>query len=125
MNQKYRQVVETLFRRSYPQIVIATGTLVLDVNMPCNTVVFAEDSAFLIAFKLCECAVRAGRRESNLLGNVLFPETPLQRVFHHMSSRLPHLNGYLPITTSLVLQLATLVYGLDKSLTAICSLSTF
>jgi superfamily II RNA helicase len=115
MNRKYRQVVEILFRRGYLQVVIATGTLALGINMPCKTVVFAGDSVSLTALNFRQCAGRAGRRGFDLLGNVLFLGIPVQRVFRILSSRLPDLNGHFPITTSLVLRLATLLHGSNNS----------
>jgi hypothetical protein len=115
MNRKYRQVVEILFRKGYLQVVIATGTLALGINMPCKTVVFAGDSVFLIALNFRQCSGRAGRRGFDLLGNVLFLGIPLQRVFRLLSPRLPDLNGHFPITTSLVLRLATLLHGSNNS----------
>ncbi|UPX11156.1 RNA helicase [Ascochyta rabiei] len=115
MNRKYRQVVEILFRRGYLQVVIATGTLALGINMPCRTVVFAGDSVFLTALNFRQCAGRAGRRGFDLLGNVLFLGISVQRVFRLLSSRLPDLNGHFPITTSLVLRLATLLHGSNNS----------
>ncbi|OAL47370.1 P-loop containing nucleoside triphosphate hydrolase protein [Pyrenochaeta sp. DS3sAY3a] len=115
MNRKYRQVVEILFRKSYLQVVIATGTLALGINMPCKTVVFAGDSVFLTALNFRQCAGRAGRRGFDVLGNVLFLGIPVQRVFRLLSSQLPDLNGHFPITTSLVLRLATLLHGSNNS----------
>ena len=115
MNRKYRQVVEFLFRKSYLQVVIATGTLALGINMPCKTVVFAGDSVFLTALNFRQCAGRAGRRGFDVLGNVLFIGIPVQRVFRLLSSRLPDLNGHFPITTLLVLRLATLLHDLNNS----------
>ncbi|KFQ89352.1 putative ATP-dependent RNA helicase DDX60, partial [Phoenicopterus ruber ruber] len=46
---KERQVVEMLFRLGYIKVVTATSTLALGINMPCRSVVFAEDSVFLDA----------------------------------------------------------------------------
>jgi hypothetical protein len=81
MNRKYRQVVEILFRKSYLQVVIVTGTLALGINMPCKTIVFAGNSVFLTALNFRQCAGRAGRRGFDLLGNILFLGIFLQRVF--------------------------------------------
>ncbi|KGL74939.1 putative ATP-dependent RNA helicase DDX60, partial [Tinamus guttatus] len=49
MFAKERQVVEMLFRLGYIKVVTATGSLALGINMPCKSVVFAEDSVFLDA----------------------------------------------------------------------------
>jgi superfamily II RNA helicase len=124
INRKYRQVVEILFRRGYLQVVIATGTLALGINMPCKTVVFAGDSIFLTALNFRQCAGRAGRRGFDVLGNVLFLGIPDQRVFRLLSSRLPDLNGHFPITTSLVLRLATLLHGSNNSKFAIRTINS-
>ncbi|TGJ82191.1 hypothetical protein E0Z10_g6577 [Xylaria hypoxylon] len=52
MNRSYRQVVEILFRKGFLTAVIATGTLALGINMPCKTVAFIRDSAFLTTLNL-------------------------------------------------------------------------
>ncbi|PNS19178.1 hypothetical protein CAC42_1914 [Sphaceloma murrayae] len=110
MNRSYRQAVETLFRRGFLRVVIATGTLALGINMPCKTVVFSGDSIFLTALNFRQAAGRAGRRGFDLLGNVVFQNISREKVFRLVSSRLPDLNGHFPITTSLVLRLFTLLH---------------
>ncbi|KAI1817698.1 P-loop containing nucleoside triphosphate hydrolase protein [Poronia punctata] len=115
MNRKYRHVVEILFRKGFLGVVVATGTLALGINMPCKTVVFAGDSAFLTALNYRQCAGRAGRRGFDVLGNVVLHGLPYSKICMLLSSRLPDLNGHFPITTSLVLRLATLLHQSENS----------
>ncbi|KAK2841620.1 hypothetical protein FQN49_006075 [Arthroderma sp. PD_2] len=110
MNRKYRQVCEILFRKGYLQVVIATGTLALGINMPCKTVVFSGDSIFLTALNFRQAAGRAGRRGFDMLGNVVFQDVPYPKACRLLSSRLPDLNGHFPVTTSLVLRLFILLH---------------
>lgn len=124
MNRKYRQVVEMLFRKGFLQAVIATGTLALGINMPCKTVVFAGDSVFLTALNFRQGAGRAGRRGFDALGNVVFLGIVPEKVFRLLSSRLPDLNGHFPITTSLILRLATLLHESNNSQFAIRTINS-
>ena len=48
-NQKHRRAVEMLYRSRNIQVVTATATLSLGINMPCRTVVFAGDDQYLDA----------------------------------------------------------------------------
>lgn len=110
LNRRYRQVCEILFRKGYLRVVIATGTLALGINMPCKTVVFSGDSAYLTALNFRQAAGRAGRRGFDFLGNVVFQGLSRQKVCRLVSSRLPDLNGHFPITTTLVLRLFILLH---------------
>ncbi|KAK1460112.1 DEAD/DEAH box helicase [Colletotrichum melonis] len=119
MNRQYRQVVEMLFRKGYLTVVIATGTLALGLNMPCKTVVFIGDSAFLTALNYRQASGRAGRRGFDLLGNVVFHGIPHHRAMEIISSRLPDLEGQFPISVTLVLRLFTLLHSTNNSQYAI------
>ncbi|KAL2883508.1 hypothetical protein SGCOL_001191 [Colletotrichum sp. CLE4] len=119
MNRQYRQVVEMLFRKGYLTVVIATGTLALGLNMPCKTVVFAGDSAFLTALNYRQASGRAGRRGFDLLGNIVFHGIPHHRAMEIISSRLPDLRGQFPISVTLVLRLFTLLHSTNNSQYAI------
>ncbi|KAI0593604.1 hypothetical protein F4775DRAFT_586672 [Biscogniauxia sp. FL1348] len=110
MNRRYRQVVEMLFRKGFLTTVIATGTLALGINMPCKTVVFFGDSAYLTSLAYRQASGRAGRRGFDLLGNVVFSDDIRpRRAFELMSSRLPDLKGHFPLSTTLVLRILGLV----------------
>lgn len=125
MNQKYRQIVEMLFRKGFLTVVIATGTLALGLNMPCKTVVFYGDSLFLTALNYHQAAGRAGRRGFDLLGNVVFAGMTQERVYEIMSSRLPDLHGHFPLSTTLVLRTLSLLHqtkNCDYSARAVKSL---
>jgi ATP-dependent RNA helicase DDX60 len=124
MNRKYRQIVEMLFRKGFLRVVIATGTLALGINMPCKTVVFAGDSVFLTALNFRQAAGRAGRRGFDVLGNVVFLGISTEKICRLLSSRLPDLNGHFPITTSLVLRLATLLHESNNSQFAVRTINS-
>ncbi|KAJ6258500.1 hypothetical protein Dda_6542 [Drechslerella dactyloides] len=115
LSRQLREVTETLFRMGYLQVVIATGTLALGINMPCKTVGFIGDSVYLTALSFRQCAGRAGRRGFDLFGNVVFHGLPRAKVNRLISSRLPSLHGHFPISTSLVLRLFTLIDGSQES----------
>ena len=115
MNRRYRYKLEIIYRKGYLLDVIATGTLALGINMPCKTVVFSGDSLFLTALNYRQAGGRAGRRGFDVLGNVVFQGVDIDRVYKLMSSRLPHLQGHFPITTSLVLRLFLLLSGSKNS----------
>uniref|UniRef100_A0A8C4JPE9 DExD/H-box helicase 60 n=1 Tax=Dromaius novaehollandiae TaxID=8790 RepID=A0A8C4JPE9_DRONO len=108
-----RQVVEMLFRLGYIKVVTATGTLALGINMPCKSVVFAEDSVFLDALNYRQMSGRAGRRGQDMVGNVFFYDIPLPKVERLIKSNVPQLKGQFPLTISLILRLMLLAAKAD------------
>ncbi|XP_035746776.1 probable ATP-dependent RNA helicase DDX60 isoform X3 [Egretta garzetta] len=113
MSTKERQVVEMLFRLGYIKVVTATSTLALGINMPCKSVVFAEDSVFLDALNYRQMSGRAGRRGQDLIGNVFFYDIPLPKVERLIKSNVPQLKGQFPLTVSLILRLMLLAAKAD------------
>ncbi|TFK24691.1 P-loop containing nucleoside triphosphate hydrolase protein [Coprinopsis marcescibilis] len=109
MSKSHRSLVESLFRRGFLQVIIATGTLALGINAPAKTTVFCNDSPFLTALEYRQCSGRAGRRGFDLLGNVVFYGIPMDRVQRLVLSRLPTLGGGFPMTSTLVLRLCNLL----------------
>uniref|UniRef100_A0A8C8B629 DExD/H-box helicase 60 n=1 Tax=Otus sunia TaxID=257818 RepID=A0A8C8B629_9STRI len=108
MSARERRVVEMLFRLGYIKVVTATSTLALGINMPCKSVVFAEDSVFLDALNYRQMSGRAGRRGQDMIGNVFFYDIPLPKVERLIKSNVPQLKGQFPLTVSLILRLMLL-----------------
>jgi len=78
-----KQLVEVLFSRGLMQIVFATDTLALGVNMPARTVVIGRMSKWdgrrrrvLTPNEFQQMAGRAGRRGMDLAGQVVVPYSP-------------------------------------------------
>lgn len=78
-----KQLVEVLFSRGLMQVVFATDTLALGVNMPARTVVIGRMSKWdgrrrrmLITNEFQQMAGRAGRRGMDVKGNVVVPYSP-------------------------------------------------
>ncbi|XP_053109093.1 probable ATP-dependent RNA helicase DDX60 isoform X2 [Hemicordylus capensis] len=110
---KGRQMVEMLFRMGYLQVVTATGTLALGINMPCKSVVFVQNSVYLDALNYRQMSGRAGRRGQDLLGNVFFYDIPLPKIQKLMKSNVPELRGQFPLNISLILRLMLLASKAD------------
>ncbi|NWR68867.1 DDX60 helicase, partial [Centropus unirufus] len=113
MTAKERQVVEMLFRLGYIKVVTATSTLALGINMPCKSVVFAEDSVYLDALNYRQMSGRAGRRGQDMNGNVFFYDIPLPKVERLIKSNVPQLKGQFPLTITLILRLMLLAGKAD------------
>ncbi|KAJ7420084.1 putative ATP-dependent RNA helicase DDX60 [Willisornis vidua] len=113
MTTKERQTVEMLFRLGYIKVVTATSSLALGINMPCKSVVFAEDSVFLDALNYRQMSGRAGRRGQDIIGNVFFYDIPLPKVERLIKSNIPQLKGQFPLTISLILRLMLLAAKAD------------
>nr|XP_020661135.1 probable ATP-dependent RNA helicase DDX60 isoform X1 [Pogona vitticeps]XP_020661137.1 probable ATP-dependent RNA helicase DDX60 isoform X1 [Pogona vitticeps]XP_020661138.1 probable ATP-dependent RNA helicase DDX60 isoform X1 [Pogona vitticeps] len=111
--QKGRQMVEMLFRTGFIQVVTATGTLALGVNMPCKSVVFVQNSVYLDALNYRQMSGRAGRRGQDLLGNVFFYDIPLPKIQKLIKSNVPELRGQFPLKITLILRLMLLASKAD------------
>ncbi|XP_044286638.1 probable ATP-dependent RNA helicase DDX60 isoform X2 [Varanus komodoensis] len=114
VEQKGRQMVEMLFRKGFIQVVTATGTLALGVNMPCKSVVFVRNSVYLDALNYRQMSGRAGRRGQDLLGNVYFYDIPLPKIEKLIKSNVPELRGQFPLGISLILRLMLLASKADN-----------
>uniref|UniRef100_K7F991 DExD/H-box helicase 60 n=1 Tax=Pelodiscus sinensis TaxID=13735 RepID=K7F991_PELSI len=113
VSYKGRQFVEMLFRMGFIQVVTATGTLALGINMPCKSVVFTQNSVYLDALNYRQMSGRAGRRGQDLLGNVFFYDIPLPKVDKLIKSNVPQLRGQFPLSISLILRLMLLAAKAD------------
>lgn len=79
-----KQLVEVLFGRGLMQVVFATDTLALGVNMPARTVVIGRMTKWdgrrrriLIPNEFQQMAGRAGRRGMDVYGHVVIPYSPI------------------------------------------------
>ncbi|MBA2453478.1 MAG: DEAD/DEAH box helicase, partial [Chloroflexia bacterium] len=78
-----KQLVEVLFTRGLMQVVFATDTLALGVNMPARSVIIGRMSKWdgrrqrmLIPNEFSQMSGRAGRRGMDLKGNIVVPYSP-------------------------------------------------
>lgn len=101
----YLDLVEHLFRQRHLQVVFATSTLALGINMPCKTVVFAGDDISLSPLEYRQMSGRAGRRGYDDLGHVVFWGIPKPKCDRLITSSLPSIQGDYPITPTCTLQL--------------------
>ncbi|KAJ7595294.1 hypothetical protein C8J56DRAFT_1115041 [Mycena floridula] len=124
MHKHYQSIVESLFRKKFVRVVIATGTLALGINAPTKTSVFCGDSPFLTALMFRQCAGRAGCRGYDLLGNVVFYGLPMDRVQRLILSKLPSLQPSFPLTSTLTLRLLNLLDGSDYHPVAVNALQS-
>ncbi|XP_029794930.1 probable ATP-dependent RNA helicase DDX60 isoform X2 [Suricata suricatta] len=108
LSSREKQLVEILFRKGFIRVVTATGTLALGINMPCKSVVFAQNSVYLDALNYRQMSGRAGRRGQDLLGDVYFFDIPLPKIGKLMKSNVPELRGQFPLSITLVLRLMLL-----------------
>eukprot|EP00397_Hematodinium_sp_SG-2012_P001704 GEMP01001709.1.p1 GENE.GEMP01001709.1~~GEMP01001709.1.p1 ORF type:complete len:1345 (+),score=373.38 GEMP01001709.1:450-4037(+) len=100
----YKDAVEVLFRRGYLQVVFATGTLALGINMPCRSTVFTGDHVELNGLMFRQMSGRAGRRGYDLLGNVIFFDVPFAKISQLVASELPFLIGELSFSPTTLLR---------------------
>ncbi|XP_049719778.1 probable ATP-dependent RNA helicase DDX60 [Elephas maximus indicus] len=101
------------FSAQGPQVVTATSSLALGINMPCKSVVFMEDSVYLDALNFRQMSGRAGRRGEDLIGSVFFYDVPLPKIERLLKSNVPKLKGQFPLSISLILRLTLLVAKAD------------
>lgn len=113
MTAKEKQLVEILFRKGFIRVVTATGTLALGINMPCKSVVFAQDSVYLDALNFRQMSGRAGRRGQDPLGDVYFFDIPLPKIGKLIKSKVPELRGQFPLNITLILRLMLLATKAD------------
>eukprot|EP00742_Colponemidia_sp_Colp-10_P008899 GILJ01009669.1.p1 GENE.GILJ01009669.1~~GILJ01009669.1.p1 ORF type:complete len:1596 (+),score=195.01 GILJ01009669.1:607-4788(+) len=109
LSKQYRLEVERLFRSQKLKLIIATGTLGVGLHMPCKSVVFAGYSPHLTAVQYFQMQGRAGRRGYEAVGNVIFFGFSPQQISRFMTAELPTIRGHMPLDTSTVLRLMTLV----------------
>ena len=88
--KRYLSLVEHLFRLRHLQVVVAGATLALGINMPCKSVVFAGSTSIsLTPIDFRQASGRAGRRNYDALGHVIFWGMPKARIDNLLISTIP------------------------------------
>ena len=103
LDTKDKYLVERLFRSKAIQVVFATSTLALGINMPCKTVILAKDSIYLNPLTFRQTSGRAGRRGYDKQGNALFYGIS-QSKLARLTSDLPSITSNFPVSVFLVLR---------------------
>ncbi|EGC34901.1 hypothetical protein DICPUDRAFT_152838 [Dictyostelium purpureum] len=106
-DKNYLRTVEFLFRGKKIQLLFATSSLAVGVNMPASTVVFAGDSPYLNVLTYRQCAGRAGRRGLDLRGNVGFLGISKFKINRLLNSNLSNITGNTVLSPSLCLSLVS------------------
>ena len=88
------------------EIVIATKTLAMGVNMPARTVIFAGDHPDLNPLAYRQMMGRAGRRGYDNIGHVVFLGIRPRKVAYLMTSELLSLTGHYPVKPTMSLKVA-------------------
>ncbi|MEX2314915.1 MAG: helicase-related protein, partial [Thermomicrobiales bacterium] len=108
-----KQLVEVLFTRGLLQVVFATDTLALGVNMPARSVVIGRMTKWdgrsrrqLIPNEFQQMAGRAGRRGMDLKGNVVVPHSPWMRFPEMMAIATGELE---PVTSAFAIRYNTVL----------------
>ena len=112
--EQYRLLVQQYFFTKRLQIVIATQTLSLGVQMPCRTVVLCGESRFLNVTTYHQMRGRSGRRGFDNVGNVVLLGISQKMANFLKNGELPVLSGKFPLDVSLILRLLWL-YKAPKS----------
>jgi superfamily II RNA helicase len=93
----FREIVEILFGKHYINVLFATETFAVGINMPTKTVIFnsiskfdGKHNRFLKTFEYTQMAGRAGRRGFDKIGNVIHCnnlfDLPTRSEYSHMLS---------------------------------------
>jgi hypothetical protein len=107
-HNKFRSSVEYLFRIKHLQIVFATETLSLGINMPCKTVVLTCDSIGFSSIKYKQMVGRAGRRTFDTIGNIVYYGLPQNKIKNFISSKIPNIKGNFSLDLNLISQLSVM-----------------
>ena len=105
---KFRASTEYLFRKRHLQIVFATETLSLGIDVPCRTVVLPKDSIFFGPTYYKQMVGRAGRRGFDKAGNIVYYGIPMRNVKNFISSNVPNIKGCFSFNLNLILQVSVM-----------------
>eukprot|EP00727_Mastigamoeba_balamuthi_P006104 m51a1_g2112 hypothetical protein (1235) ;mRNA; r:1644375-1650149 len=118
LSTHYRSCIEVLFRAGHVQVVFATATLALGINMPIKTVIFLSDSPFLNPLLFRQMCGRAGRRSYDSIGKVVFVSFRPERRFTTRSTSSTNLIFCHLVSTGHIQRLCS-TFDSDRKQTAL------
>ncbi len=82
-----------LLKRRHLQIVFATKTLSLGLNMPCKTVVLPSEAMCFDSIYYRHMVGRAGRRGFDNIGHIIYYGMPEKKIKNFISSNVSQITG--------------------------------
>ncbi|RNA17498.1 superfamily II RNA helicase [Brachionus plicatilis] len=113
---KFRSSVECLFRKKHLQVVFATETLSLGINMPCKTVVIPSDLCYLNPIYYRHMVGRAGRRGFDTIGNIVFFGVPKNKIKNFIASKTSNIRGSFSLNLKLITQFSSMQFYDPKAM---------
>ncbi len=91
------------------QIVFATKTLSLGLNMPCKTVVLPSEAICFDSIYYRHMVGRAGRRGFDNIGHIVYYGMPEKKIKNFISSNVSHITGQFTFNLNLILQISAMM----------------
>ena len=97
-----------LFRKKHLQIIFATKSLGIGINMPCKTVILSHEMITLDSIVYRHTIGRAGRRGFDTIGHVVYFGLPKQKIQNFISSKTSDISGVAIFDPRLAMQMSVM-----------------